>query len=244
LILSKTSKVETHFAYEILLSCLNKTINPIEYSKVSKMDFKNDFLGELIEIHRILLVLQDYSKAPEIEKLISLTLLECIRDGSVYIAENSNNYPQNSINGKIWMDGAGLRTRADDLSEYFRNKEDDQNLLESVFLRAKLTNTIMSHYPNLVGPDMIAVAHQLEKMENFEKAKQFFNPVVLDFTSLVQDVEEGLNENDVRDEDYPITESLIQALEGFKRLGENINEDNLNKSKEVLEKLKKANNNV
>jgi len=123
----KTSKEKTHFAYEILASCLNKTIKPDEYLKVSKLDFKSEFLNELIELHRILLVLQDFSKAPEIEKLVSLTLLECIRDGAVYIAENSNNYPQNSINGKIWMDGAGLRTRADDLSEYFEKKEDDQN---------------------------------------------------------------------------------------------------------------------
>jgi hypothetical protein len=240
----RTSKEEIHFAYEILASCLNKTIKPEAYSKVSKLDFKSEFLNELIELHRILLVLQDFSKAPEVEKRISLTLLECIRDGAVYIAENSNAYPQNSINGKIWIDGAGLRTRADDLSEYFRSKEDDQNTLETVFLRAKLTNTIMSHYPNLVGPDMIAVSLQFEKMGNLEKAKQFLNPVVMDFTSLVKDIEKGLNENEVMDEDFPITESLIQALEGLKRLGEDINEETLNTSKEVLEKLKKATKNV
>jgi hypothetical protein len=99
------SKRETHFAYVILPSCLNKTVNPIEYSKVSKLDFKGDFLNELIELYRILLVLFDYSKEPEIEKLVALILLECIRDGPVYIEENSNNYPQNSVNGKIWMDG-------------------------------------------------------------------------------------------------------------------------------------------
>ncbi|TYA74724.1 hypothetical protein [Seonamhaeicola marinus] len=240
----KASKEETHFTYEILPSFLNKTVEPIEYSKVAKLNFKSDFVIELIELHRILLVLQDYSKAPEIEKLVSFTLLECIRDGAIYIEENSNNYPQNSINGKIWIDGAGLRIRADELSEYFKSKEDDQNTLETVFLRAKLTNTIMSHYPNLVGPDMIAVALQFEKMGNLDKAKQFLTPVVQDFTSLVQDVEEGIDENEVMDEDFPITESLIQALEGLKRLGENINEDTLNKSKEVLEKLKKATNKV
>lgn len=234
--LIKTSKEETHFAYEILASCLNKTIKPDEYLKVSKLNFKNEFLNELIELHRILLVLQDFSKAPEIEKVVSLTLLECIRDGAVYIAENSNNYPQNSINGKIWMDGAGLRAQADELSKYFENKEDDQNTLETVFLRAKLTNTIMSHYPNLVGPDMIAVALQFEKMGNMEKAKQFLNPVVLDFTRLVQNVEKGLNEYEVIDEDFTIIESLIQALEGLKRLGDDINEDTLTNSKELLEK--------
>ncbi len=235
-----TSKVETHFAYEILPSCLDKTIKPTEYSKVSKLDFKSAFLNELIELHRILLVLQDYGKAPEIEKLVSLTLLECIRDGAVYIGEHSNGYPQNPVNGKIWMDGVGLRTQADDLSKYFKNKEDDRNTLEAVFLKAKLTNTIMSHYPNLVGPDMIAVALQLEKTRNLQSAKRFFYLVVLDFTGLVQEVGQKIDENIVKDEDLSITESLIHALEGLKRLGEAIHEDTLHKSKEVLERLKKA----
>ena len=100
----------------------------------------------------------------------------------------------------------------------------------------------MSHYPNLVGPDMIAVALQLEKMCNIEKAKRFLKPVVLDFTSLVEDIEEGLTDNDVMEEDFPITESLIHALVALKRLGEDIDEDVLHKAKEVLEKLKKGSN--
>ncbi len=236
----RISKRDAHFAYEILLSCLNKTIDPKEYSKIYKIEFKNEFIDQLIELHRILLVLNDYSKAPEIEKLISLTLLECIRDGAVYIEDNSNNYPQNPVSAKIWMDGVGLRTRADDLSEYYKKVKDDHNTLETIYLRGKFTNIIMNHYPNLVGPDMIAIALQHEKMGNFEKAKQFFTPVVLDFTSLVQGVEKRLDENEVMDEDFPITESLIQALEGLKRLGEDINEDTLKNSKEVLEKLKRA----
>ncbi len=242
---SKNEK-ESDFTYTILLECINKTLKPEDYSKVSKLDFKKEFLNELIELFRTLLVLQDYSEEPEIEKLVALTLMECIRDGVVYIEQNSNNYPQNSINGKIWMDGAGLRTRADELSDYFNNKQDDKNTLEALFLRAKITNTIMSHYPNLVGPDMIAVGFQFEKMGNIEKAKQFLNPVVLDFTSLVEDVKDGLADSEVgvTDEDLPITESLINALEGLKRLGEEINEDTLLNAKDVLNELKKVTNTV
>ena len=122
-------------------------------------------------------------------------------------------------------------------------------MLVSQILKSKGEGGVISlktgaRVSNLVGPDMIAVALQFEKMGNLEKAKQFLNPVVLDFTSLVQDVEEGLSDNEVMDEDFPITESLIQALEGLKRLGEDINEDTLKNSKEVLEKLKKATNTV
>lgn len=237
-------KKEAHFAYGILPSLLNKKLKPNEYDEISKLDFTTDFLKELIEIFRFLLILEDYSKEPEIEKLTALTLLACIRNGAVYIGENSNNYPHNSINGKIWMDGAGLRTRADELSAYFRNKNDDESTLQAIFLRSKITNTIMGHYPNLVGPDMVAVGLQCEKMGKNATAQQFLNAVVLDFTRLVQEVKEDmLNPEFVaRDEEIPITESLVHALEGLKRLGEEINEDTLVEAKEVLKELKKASN--
>jgi len=90
-----------------------------------------------MELNRIRLVLQDYTKAPEIENFVTLVFLECIRDGAVYIEDNSNDYPQNSINGKIWMDGIGLRTKAEELFEYFKKKEDDQNTLAAVFFKSK-----------------------------------------------------------------------------------------------------------
>ena len=236
----KKPNAEGYFAYEILSFCLNKTITPTAYSKLCQLDFKGGFLTELSELHRILLVLQDYSKAPEIEVLVNSTLLECIRDGAMYIERNANNYPEGAINGKIWMDGSGLRTRAYELSLYFTNKGDDANALDAIFLRGKLTNTIMGHYPNLVGPDMVAIAQQCEKMGNAEGAKRFYNPVVLDFTGLVEDVAQRLSESEAMEEDFPITESLIHALEGLKRLGEGINEECLQMSREVLKKLAKA----
>ncbi|MCB0851962.1 MAG: hypothetical protein KDD63_07075, partial [Bacteroidetes bacterium] len=117
---------ESHFSYEILSGCLNKTLEPKEYAKVSKLDFGEDFIKELIELFRIILVLDDCGKEPEAERLVALTSLECVRDGGVYIVENANNYPQNSINAKVWMDGAGLRTRANELSNYFNSKNDNQ----------------------------------------------------------------------------------------------------------------------
>ena len=93
----------------------------------------------------------------------------------------------------------------------------------------------MNHYPNMVGPDMIAVALQLEKMGNIENAKQFLEPVVMDFTGFVQGIEEGLKDPEVSlsEEDLAIVESLINALEGLKRLGENIDDSNLEKAKNI-----------
>ena len=231
---------ESHFSYEILSGCLNKTLEPKEYTRIAKLDFGEDFIKELIELFRIILVLDDCGKEPETERLVALTSLECVRDGAIYIGENANDYPQNSINAKVWMDGAGLRTRANELSNYFNSKNDNQNTLEALFLKAKITNTVMNHYPNMVGPDMIAVALQLEKMGNIENAKQFLEPVVMDFTGFVREIEEGLANPEVRvsEEEVAITESLVNALEGLKRLGEMIDESKLKRAQGVLGELK------
>ncbi len=240
----KKSKAKANFAYRILQSCLNKSIKPSEYSRISRLDFKGDCLSEIMELHRILLVIEDYAKAPEIERLVSLTLLECIRDGAIYIENNVKDHPQHGISAKIWIAGSSLRLRADELAGYFMDKRDEQSTLEAVFLIAKLTNSIMSHYPDLVASDMVRVALQLEKMGNKEKAKPFFNAVALDFPSLLDAIEEeALNNSQVTEDDYLVTKSLIQALEGLKRLGENIDEETLKKAISILELLKKADEN-
>jgi hypothetical protein len=231
------------FARHILNSCLTNKLVPAEYSKIQELVFKKGFLNELIKLGSILFALEEFKKAPDKENQIALTLLECIRDGVMYIGKNVNNYSQNPINGKNWMDGAGLRTQADGLANYFIRKKDDQHILEALFLRVKLTNSIMSHYPNLVGPDMIAIARQHEKMGNAEKAKSFYNAVVKDFTSLVENVHEGLHDPEVgtNDDDQEITQSLIDALEGLKRLGETIESHTLEHAKRVLNQLEDLN---
>lgn len=227
------------FSLKILESCLNEKLIPSEYGKVQKLSFTDDFLPELNELSRILLTLEDYQKAPEKEKLIAVTLAHVIHDGVNNISKNSNDYPNNSISAKVWMDGAGLRSQADELVEYFSRKNNEQRTLEALFLRAKLTNAIMNHYPNIVGPDMIAIANQYEKMGANDEAKQFYDPVVADFTPLVQDAQASINDPEIgaSAEDVPITQSLIDALEGLKRIGHPIDEKVLENAHEIMKKL-------
>lgn len=236
------TKDKESFAYSILRYCLLNKLNHEEYTELVDLNFNDDFLPDLIELFRILSVLQDYAEVPEKENVIALTLLKCIENGVVHIKENSNDYPQNPISGKVWIDGAGLRVRAEELADYFLHKNDDKKALQAIFLKVKLTTSIMGHYPNLVGPDMIAVGHQLEKIGDFEKAKLLYKPVVLDFTELVQDIQENLDAPyfEASYEDLHITQSLIDALEGLKRLGNEIDEQLLINAKLALSQLEKA----
>jgi hypothetical protein len=237
----RKSKAKPSFAYSILGACLDKKLKPEEYSLTARLNFDVDFLDQLKELFRILSVLKDYSKASEFEEPIALTLLECIRDGADYIEQNASDYPRNSINGQVWMAGAGLRSIAQELMAYFDHKEDDLHSLDTVLLKAKITLAIMSHYPDLVGPDMLAIASRHEKMGDTEQAKQFLKPLILDFTSLVQGIKEGLSDPDpdLLYQDIPVTESLIMAMEGLQRLGELIDEEMLKEAREILAVLKK-----
>jgi hypothetical protein len=236
--LKRTSE-ENGFAYSVLNASLLGKFEPNNFSQTEKLNLDGDCLGELSELFRIVLALEYYRKAPQYESQIAYTLLECVRNAAIDIEKKSNNYPTNSINAKVWMDGAGLRNLAGELSEYFKRKCDDKNELDALFLRAKFTLAIMSHYPGTVGPDMIAVALKYEALGNKEKAKDFYTPVRLDFTHRAIEIEEYIGESDTDfvNEDIPTVQSLIDSLEGLKRIGETIEEDLLIRSKSILKRL-------
>ncbi len=222
------------FAYAILHACLQDNLDPINYSGIAELNFHKEFMEDVNELFLILLSLEAFGETLQYEQLISLTLLECIRDGAEYINKNSNNYPANPINANVWMNGASLRKSATELAEYFKRTNEAQHELDTLYLKCKVTTHIMGHYPNSVGPDMNAVALKLEELGNVESAKKFFIPVVLDFTNLISDIEQLFDEPELEDlsEAVITIESLIIALEGLKRLGETIDEDLLRRSKD------------
>lgn len=228
-----------NFANNILNACLRGRLKPNSYTKIQELRFKHDFIDELSELVRAMLVLEIYKEAPGYERVLALTILECVTNGATYIENNTDDYPQNPVNGKIWIEGAALRTRAEELAHYYKRKNDDNNELQSLFLKGKITNTIMNHYPNLVGPDMIAIANKLEQVGNTDKAKQFYSSVEADFTEFVSELEDDIEEGeyDISNEDIVIVQSLIYALEGLDRLNEDINQDKLFRAKHTLMKL-------
>jgi hypothetical protein len=234
------------FAYKLLNGCLTDDLEPKKYASIEALDFSSDFLVDLSELMRMVLILQDLSNALQLEYRLAATLLECIRDSAAYIEKHANGYPQGSINGKVWFDGAGLRSRALDLAVYFQGKQDDHNELEALFLHGKCTNMIMSHYPNLVGPDMIAIGVKSEHLGNIEQAKRSFLAVSIDFPQFVRGIAEWIQdsgtETDIEEECKPITQSLIDALEGLQRLGEDFDVDMLVTAKSVMQEIERREN--
>lgn len=225
------------FSFKILENAFKNNIVPKEYFKVAKLDFSEDFSEELENLFSVLKTLQESNNFTDTENLIALTLLECTIDVVKYIEENSNDYPKGEINAKIWTDGIKLRSLADELAIYFENNFDEFQTTNALLLKTKLTCSILNHYPNLVGPDMVKLATQYEKTGNYEQAKNFYNAVVLDFVHLVEQIQNNLKLNNESEEDFEITESLVKALLGLKRIGEKIDENHLSMAKSVLKTI-------
>ncbi len=238
---SKKKDANIPFALSILKAVLQGEIRSTKYSKYAKLDVDKDDIGELLELTRMLYILESNN----ICKAISLAeiLLECIRDGAVYTEKNSNNYPANPLNAKIWMDGAELRIRAGELAMFFSRNNLDKEELEALFLRSKITNSIMSHYPDLVGPDMIAVAKKYEHLGHPDKAINFYTAVFHDFPQFLNEIEEmekeckKTNEKMEYDEDdIAIITALRDACEGLRRLKKDIDQNILDRAKNQLQK--------
>lgn len=238
---------ESTFALTILKFVLNEEIQPTKYSKFAKLNFEGWFSEDILELMRMLYILENNPKHKKKSILLANTLLACIKDGINYIGKETNNYPHNPINAMIWLDGASLQTRAAELASFFNRSNLDKEELDALLLKGQVTTSIMGHYPNLVGPAMIAVARKFEHLNNENKAAEFYTAVYEDFPQFLEEIEEAKKEYaqtkrkmKYSKEDVATISALIDACEGLKRLNKVIDEDLLKRAKE---QLKKASNN-
>ncbi len=239
------SKPDLDFFYIILSASLLKKLVPSEYKSVCIPDFTSEFRDSINALLDSILVLEKSAQLPEIRNILSSTCLAYLQDAAEYISKESNDYPHNGMNGGVWFDGVYLRSVAKELATYFSRQKEDDNEVQSLYIKAKITLSIMSHYMHLVGPDMIAIAEKFESINKPEDAKKFYRPVIQDFSEemfeLVSEYSKNSDEeNEYNEETLIITESLCKALNGFKRLGEEIDESLLLKSENFLSHNKKS----
>jgi len=151
-----------------------------------------------------------------IEEFTIRTLITLADD----VREASNGYPENSISALVWMGGFSIRQWCNALANYFNKKEDNANFANAVIQKAKITCSIMNHYPYEVGPDMLAAVSASENIGEAGLAKSFNNAVINDFKNIVTNIRSYPEE--VTAEDIICIESLKTAYENDDRFS-NIN---------------------
>ncbi|MCD7972234.1 MAG: hypothetical protein LUG18_06145 [Candidatus Azobacteroides sp.] len=97
------------------------------------------------------------------------------------IRKQANGYPANSINAMVWMEAAGIRSGLGSLIYYYKEKQDLNREHLVTILRTQVTLSIMGHYKEEVGPDMLRAADIKERIGQPDVALNFYNAVKRDF---------------------------------------------------------------
>ncbi|MEM7103245.1 MAG: hypothetical protein AAF502_08960 [Bacteroidota bacterium] len=224
------------FAYSLIKEMLSKKVVDNE-QLYKKLDLSSDYVSEIVELSRLLIRIENNPQLSAFKEDLVAVIHGLFGKISVFIQENSNDYPNNTITGKVWLDGSIIRVWAQVIADYFGRKESLNKAIDISFFKAKVTLSIMSHYPESVGPDMLSVANKFEQKKDYDNALKFYNPVVLDFVKFLEEIESYASEDDFDFEERKqiILNSLIEAVEGLKRISYfEDNENLISRAKKLL----------
>ncbi|MDO6429431.1 hypothetical protein Q4E93_02445 [Flavitalea sp. BT771] len=96
-------------------------------------------------------------------------------------------------------------------------EEVQQDKAKTLHLKCKVTSSIMSHYPNILGPDMIEAAAAFEAIGETATCRRYFDAILADFQPMMQLLQEHPDEQ-VNEEDILSMSALLAAYEGLNRL--------------------------
>lgn len=175
---------------------------------------KEDGSGLFAELNRLFFsLLQNGNFTTQIDDVTKI-VIDTLVDLAEQVRIESNGYPSVSMNGGIWFTGASIRDWCSQLSAYFvktNNLTANITVLQS---KCKITCSIMSHYPHMVGPDMIEAAIALEAIGNIDLAINYYNAVIADFEHFADSIRD--NPDEVIYEEEII--SLNALLQGYKQM--------------------------
>jgi len=187
-----------------------KLLNTFSYRRlfINEEDIKefNELIRLLVAIH-----LNDHFKANE--RVLLKGILEILDYLVKDLADSAGGYPNNPINGLVWFGGMWLRICCDSLAFYCDMREDLTGKIRALENKCQVTLSIMSHYPHLVGPDMVRAAEAHEMAGNFPRAKQMYSAVIADLQWIADDIED-LDEEDAKSMHIYSLDALANAYKG------------------------------
>jgi hypothetical protein len=167
----------------------------------------------------LLCVLQHNGHYPHQTEALLQETLDWLQALVVEIKEKSNGYPRNPIAGHVWKNSSTIRTWCDPLVKIFTLQENWSAKANALQLKCRITGSIMGHYPQTVGPDMIAAAAALEAVGETAIPKGYYKAIISDFQPMA-DVIRAAPEEPVTEDDIDTLQALVDAYEGLNRLEE------------------------
>ncbi|HMI63695.1 MAG TPA: hypothetical protein VK518_22420 [Puia sp.] len=196
----------------------NKAVNDLELPAAHLKTAGDDFP----EWIRMCWVLQDNGHFEgKMDTLLqkTLTWLEQLAEE---VQQRANGYPMRSTTGEVWFTGATIRNWSTPLADLFDRRQKGEDKAKTLHLKCKVTSSIMSHYPNILGPDMIEAAAAFEAIGETTLGRSYLDAILADFQPMMQLLQEHPDEQ-VNEEDILSMGALLAAYEGLNRLNHSEN---------------------
>ena len=196
----------------------NKEVDKLELPGINLKTAGDDFP----EWIRMCCVRQDNGQfGGKMDTLLQKTL-NWLEQLAEEVHRRANGYPMKSTTGEVWFTGAIIRNWGTTLGDLFDRRQKGEDKAKTLHLKCKVTSSIMSHYPNILGPDMIEAAAAFEAIGDTATCRRYFDAILADFQPMMQLLQEHPDEQ-VNEEDILSMGALLAAYTGLNRLsnGEN-----------------------
>jgi tetratricopeptide (TPR) repeat protein len=141
-------------------------------------------------------------------------LLQFSIAGVVKIQDEAKGYPDRSINGMTWLDGACIDVWNDFLANYFDIIKDYKNYYNSRLIQSRIVFAIKRHYSYEIARSTYNMGLANSKIGEMETALKCFQAVVDDFQEIIEEPLDYFMENmEAVHELYYLGEALEKYIE-------------------------------
>lgn len=103
------------------------------------------------------------------------------------IQKDAEAYPNNSVSGETWMDGACIDVWNDFLADYFDSQKDYKGLYNSRIIQSRMVFAIKNHYAHEIARSTFNVGVANEKLGQTEIAAECFMAIINDFLEILDE---------------------------------------------------------
>lgn len=119
-----------------------------------------------------------------------------------HIADNSNDYPKQTINADVWMDGYQIVNTARALAEWLERQRLYELWPQAIECWGTAAFAVVSHYRAEIGPFMHAVMRLQKRRGNSQAVQEACRAILGDFILLLEDAEDLLADGCTDPADY------------------------------------------
>jgi hypothetical protein len=210
----KSARIALDPVRQVAWELLSGKLVPVLIAPTSKLKEAGEHFPEWI---RLLCAVEYNGHFPEQTDILLQETLKWLQHLSGEVTEKASGYPRTPIAGYVWMNGAIIREWSDPLIDLFEQKGALTSKANALQLKCKITGAIMAHYPQTLGPDMIAAAAALEAVGETAIPKGYYKAIITDFQPMADDIRSAPEEL-VTDDDILTLTALLNAYEGLNGL--------------------------